>query len=100
MNRWRPMGYRQWLQDAGLRQRRHWHLLIELTQDGAARLVDRFLGLSPRPTALYCFNNTLARFVVDELRRRGLRVPADVSILGAGGEKVAGLTCHQVDWRL
>jgi LacI family transcriptional regulator len=98
MNRLRPMGYRQGLRDAGLPHRRQWEILTELTEPGARALIDRFLGLAPRPTALYCFNNTLAQFAVEELRRRGLRVPEDVSVLGAGGEDVPGLSCHQVDW--
>lgn len=100
MNRWRPMGYRQGLRDAGLMHKQSWEILTELTEAGARRLIDRFLSLTPRPTALYCFNNTLARFAVTDLRRRGMRVPDDVSIMGAGGEEVPGLTCNQVDWQL
>ncbi len=100
MNRWRPMGYQHGLHDAGLTHRRHWEILTELTEVGARQLIDQLLDLAPRPTALYCFNNTLARFAVEELRRRGVRVPEDVSVLGAGGEEVPGLTCHQVDWYL
>ena len=69
-----------------------------MTQAGTRGLINKFLELSPRPTALYCFNNTLACFVIEELRRRGQRVPEDVSVMGAGGERVPNLTCHQVDW--
>jgi DNA-binding LacI/PurR family transcriptional regulator len=52
----------------------------------------------PRPTALYCFNNTLAHFIGEEILQRGLQVPEDLSILGDGGEEVYGLMCLQVDW--
>jgi len=97
-NRWRLMGYRQGLRDAGLPHRRAWEILTDLTEVGARELTDKFLTLAPRPTALYCFNNTLARFAIEELRRRGVRVPEDVSVVGAGGEEVPGLTYHQVDW--
>ncbi len=99
MNRCRPMGYRQGLLDAGLRHRKCWEFPTELTEAGACQLIDLFLRLTPQPTALYCFNNTLARFVVAELRRRGIRVPADLSVMGAGGEDVPELTCHQVNWQ-
>ena len=98
LNPWRLRGYRQGLLDAGLPRRRRWEILAELTEAGAGRVVDAWLGFAPRPTAIYCFNNTLARFVVDEVRRRGLRVPEDLSVMGAGGEEVPGLTCLQVDW--
>jgi LacI family transcriptional regulator len=98
LNPWRLRGYRQGLRDANLPRRRPWEVLSELTEAGARQVVETWLGLAPRPTALYCFNNTLARFVTDEVVRHGLRVPQDLSIMGAGGEEVPGLTCLQVDW--
>jgi LacI family transcriptional regulator len=98
LNPWRVQGYRQGLRDARLPRRRAWELSVEITEAGARRAVEEFLTLSPRPTAVYCFNNTLARLVLEELERRGLRAPADVSVLGGGGEEVAGLACHQADW--
>lgn len=97
-NHTRPLGYREGLRDAGLPRRRAWEIESDLTLTGARELVGKFLDLSPRPTALYCFNNTLACLVIEELRRRGQRVPEDVSVVGAGGERVPDLTCHQVDW--
>jgi LacI family transcriptional regulator len=97
LNPWRLRGYRQGLRDAGLPRRRQWEIATELTEHGARRMVQEFLRLTPRPTALYCFNNTLARLAIEELRRHGT-VPRDVSVVGGGGEVVAGLTCHQPDW--
>lgn len=98
INPWRLEGYRQGLRDANLPRRRRWEFFTELTEAGARQVVDQWLGLVPRPTALYCFNNTLARHVVEEMRGRGLRVPQDLSVLGAGGEEAPNLTCQQVDW--
>lgn len=98
MNPSRPLGYRKAMREAGLNRRRHWELLTELTEAGARDLIDRLLALAPTPTALYCFNNTLASFVIEELRRRRIRVPEELSVMGAGGEEVPGLTCHQADW--
>lgn len=98
MNRWRPLGFRRGLRDAGLLHRRNREILTELTEAGSRRLIKQLLGLKPRPTALYCFNNTLARFAVEEFQQRGVRVPEDMSVLGGGGEEIAGLTCHQTDW--
>ena len=98
MNRWRLLGYRKGLRDAGLAHRRNREIPTEMTETGARKMVDRLLALTPRPTALYCFNNTLAGFATTELRRRCVRVPEDMSVMGAGGEDVPGVTCHQADW--
>lgn len=98
LNPWRLNGYRQGLRDAGLPRRRTWEMQSELTEAGARKVVDELQKLSPRPTALLCFNNTLAKLVIDELQRRGQRVPDDLSVMGSGGEEVTGLTCQQADW--
>jgi len=98
LNPWRLRGYRQGLRDAGLPRRQSWELPIALTHAGARQAAERFESLSPRPTALYCFNNTLARLVIEELARRSVHVPEDVSVMGAGGEEVPGLTCTAIDW--
>jgi len=98
LNPWRRTGYRQGLRETGLPRRRAWELAAEITESGAAQLARDLLLLRPRPTALLCFNNTLARLVIEKLRRRGVRVPEDLSVVGGGGEPVGGLTCHQADW--
>jgi DNA-binding LacI/PurR family transcriptional regulator len=98
LNPWRLRGYREGLRQAGLPRRRSWELSVELTAAGARQAVEQVLALTPRPTALYCFNNTLARLVLEELRGQGLRVPEEISVLGGGGEEVPGLACHQADW--
>ena len=36
----------------------------------------------PRPDAIFCGNDQIARAVIDALRERGVRVPEDVSVVG------------------
>jgi DNA-binding LacI/PurR family transcriptional regulator len=98
LNPWRLRGYRQGLREANLTSRRSWEIRCELTEGGARQLVQSWVGLSPRPTALYCFNNTLARLCIEEFQRQGFHVPGTLSVMGAGGEDVPTLTCHQTDW--
>lgn len=44
--------------------------------------VDRLFAKANRPTAILCGNDKMAMRVIFILQRRGLRVPADVSIVG------------------
>jgi len=98
LNPWRLEGYRQGMRDAKLPRRRVWEVAVELTPAGARRAAAHLLSVSPRVTAAYCFNNTLSRLLIEELRGQGVRVPEDMSVLGGGGEEVPGLTCHQAGW--
>lgn len=98
LNPWRLEGYRQALRDLGLPRRRAWELYTELTESGAARVFQGLRSMTPKPTALLCFNNRLARLVLGVLRRGKVRVPEDLSVMGGGGEEVDGLACHQADW--
>ncbi|MCE9530162.1 MAG: GntR family transcriptional regulator [Planctomycetes bacterium] len=98
LNPWRLRGYRDGLRDAGIRRQVKWEISVELTQAGGKQAFEAFSTLTPRPTALYCFNNTLAKILIEELTAQGFRVPDDVSVVGGGGEYVPGLTCHQTDW--
>ena len=48
-----------------LPRRRAWEWTTELTEAGAEEVATKLLALSPRPTALLCFNNSLARLIID-----------------------------------
>jgi LacI family transcriptional regulator len=79
----RIRGYVAALQDAGVAVREE--LLgytCSVDADGAEKEAERMLSLSQRPTAIFASDNhaTQSAFVV--ARRHGLRIPADLSLLG------------------
>jgi LacI family transcriptional regulator, repressor for deo operon, udp, cdd, tsx, nupC, and nupG len=43
---------------------------------------DRLLTRNPPPTAIFCFNDEMAMGVIDTARRRGIRIPEDLSVVG------------------
>jgi LacI family transcriptional regulator, repressor for deo operon, udp, cdd, tsx, nupC, and nupG len=58
---------------------------IETGIDGARELISR----AHRPTAIFCFNDDIAIGAMHELRRQGLKVPDDISVVGFDNVKVS-----------
>ena len=54
-------------------------MLFRSEADASAR---RLLALSPRPTAVFCFNDGMAAGVYRQAHRAGLRIPEDLSVVG------------------
>jgi len=50
--------------------------------ESGAVAAERLLGRRDRPTAIFCFNDEMAIGALETARRRGLRVPDDVSVVG------------------
>jgi DNA-binding LacI/PurR family transcriptional regulator len=83
VTRRRLEGYRDAVTAAG----RHWSAVPVMAgrtssvREGAAAAA-ALLALRPAPTAILCLSDRLAEGAMSELRRRGLEVPGDVSVLG------------------
>jgi LacI family repressor for deo operon, udp, cdd, tsx, nupC, and nupG len=50
--------------------------------ESGAVAAERLLGRREPPTALFCFNDEMAMGAIETARRRGLRLPLDLSIVG------------------
>src|SRR5262245_1912231 len=50
-------------------------------ESGAAS-AERLLGRREPPTAIFCFNDEMAMGAIETAKRRGLRVPVDLSVVG------------------
>ena len=50
--------------------------------ESGAAAAERLLGRREPPTAIFCFNDEMAMGAVETARRRGLRVPLDLSVVG------------------
>ena len=65
LNPWLLRGYRETMRSLGLRCRRDWEVFVHISPDGARAAVDAILKTTPQPTAVICFSNALANFVID-----------------------------------
>ncbi len=59
---------------------------IEAGEAGAKEL----LAHANRPTAIFCFNDDIAIGAIHEIKKHGLRVPDDISVVGFDNIKVSG----------
>jgi LacI family repressor for deo operon, udp, cdd, tsx, nupC, and nupG len=50
--------------------------------ESGAVAAERLLGRKEAPTAIFCFNDEMAMGVIDTARRRKMRIPDDLSIVG------------------
>ncbi|MBO4298340.1 MAG: substrate-binding domain-containing protein, partial [Clostridia bacterium] len=57
----------------------------------ADAVVDAVLRTQDRPTALYCENDMIAIAMLNALRRRGIRVPEDMALIGHDGLDLCGM---------
>jgi len=58
---------------------------MEAGEQGAREL----LAHSERPTAIFCFNDDIAIGAIHEIKKHGLRVPEDISVVGFDNIKVS-----------
>lgn len=59
------------------------HVLADLPNaESVARIIFASSELDQRPTAVFCFNDEVARKLVESLKELGIRVPEEVSVIG------------------
>lgn len=88
----RAAAYRAALADAGVGYDPALTVRVPWSPEGGARAMGELLGLSDPPTAVYAHTDEVALGVVATLRRAGLAVPGDVSVIGIDDHPLAALT--------
>lgn len=82
-------GVRMGLDKAGIALEGQNIVFGEMTPQGGYRSMEMILSRSPKPTAVFCFSDTLAVGAIAYAQRQGLRVPEDLSIIGCGDDRCA-----------
>lgn len=63
----------------------------EMTAQNGYRSMEMILGRSPKPTAVFCFSDSLAMGAIAYAQSHGIEVPRDLSIIGCGDDRFAQL---------
>ena len=78
-------GYQKALTEASIDFPEEYYVKVDFSDaETIARGVDTLLGLSPPPTALFVLDDDLAIRVYEVLRRRGVSIPGDMSMIAPG----------------
>lgn len=88
----RSSAYRAALADAGITPDPALTVTVSWSPEGGARAMGELLGLSDPPTAVYAHSDEIALGALRTLRRAGLRVPEDVSVIGIDDHPLAAMT--------
>jgi LacI family transcriptional regulator len=64
--------------------------------EGGEAAAAKLLDLPDPPTAVFAFNDNMAVAVLREARRRGLRVPEDLSVIGFDDSQQAGIVTPEL----
>ncbi|MCW2849601.1 MAG: transcriptional regulator, LacI family [Marmoricola sp.] len=75
-------GYRQTMAEAGLAIEPGWEAYGDFTARGGLTACQQLLDAPTRPTAIFAASDEMAIGAVHALRKAGLRVPEDISVVG------------------
>jgi LacI family repressor for deo operon, udp, cdd, tsx, nupC, and nupG len=87
----RTQGYREALANHGLPAPPEYLVSEAYGVDAGARGMQRLLALKEQPTAVFAYSDEIAVSALRALQLAGLRVPDDVSLLGADGHPLGEL---------
>lgn len=79
---YRLQGYVQALRRSGITVDPHYIARGNFTYEAGARALEQLLALPVPPTALFCHSDIMALGALSLAKRRGLKVPEDLSIVG------------------
>jgi DNA-binding LacI/PurR family transcriptional regulator len=85
----RRKGFMQVLAESGLEFKPSREVFGDFTMHGASRAMDDLLARADRPTAIFCQSDEMALGALQAIRRNGLKVPDDISIIGFDGHEMA-----------
>ena len=87
-------GYRKEMHKAGLEYKSEFIYEVQGSEpDLGIEGLDYFLNLSDQPTAIICFNDTIAIGLLHACHQRGISIPNDLSVTGFDNITFSAFTC-------
>lgn len=80
--KFRSQGYQQALRRGGIAMNPNYSVSGDYSFDAGTQAVRKLLSLAEPPTAIFCHCDLMAIGAIQEIKRLGLRVPQDLSVVG------------------
>jgi len=78
----RTLGFRNAMSSHNIPVNEEWVIRAPISMEGGRQAVQRLLTLPSIPTAICCANDEMALGAMYEIKKAGLRVPEDISVIG------------------
>ncbi|CAE6906858.1 HTH-type transcriptional repressor PurR [Vibrio alginolyticus] len=78
----RIVGFRRAMAEANIPVNEDWILEGNFECDTAVLVADKITAMEKRPTAVFCFNDTMALGLMSRLQQNGIKIPDDISVIG------------------
>jgi LacI family transcriptional regulator len=87
--RYRARGFSEACMERGISEAPVGIFADSATSAAGKRALDALLAANPRPTAVFAHNDALALGIIEAMRHRGLRYPADLAIVGFNNTQIS-----------
>lgn len=85
----RLRGYKQALEDSGIKYDEELVLINDLTRQSANDYARQILKMKKRPDGIFTANDTTAVEVICEMQLAGVRIPEDIAVVGFNDEPIS-----------
>ncbi|HSJ67691.1 MAG TPA: substrate-binding domain-containing protein [Anditalea sp.] len=82
----RIIGYKEALQECGISFHPEWMKHCNLSISESAEVTKELLSLDPLPDAIFGVNDTVIFSAMKEIKKKGLKVPTDIALVGFSDE--------------
>jgi len=87
----RLTGFKKVLEENGIEFNPAWQITADFDSHTSELAMDEFLRQKKLPTAIFCQSDEMAFGAVTSIRKKGLRVPEDISVIGYDDHEYANL---------
>ncbi|CAM3603234.1 HTH-type transcriptional repressor PurR [Vibrio aquimaris] len=78
----RIQGFRRAMSEANIKINEDWILEGNFECDTAVLAADQIVAMDNKPTAVFCFNDTMALGLMSRLQQKGIQIPEQISVIG------------------